>query len=344
MPAETAGETAWVLDRARRLAADVLGPAAMTVEATQRVPREHLDLLAAAGFYGLAGPRDAGGLDLPLPAFGRVIEILASGCLSTTFIWLQQHSAVRAIAGPAPAALRAELLGPLCRGERRAGLALAGTLPGPPRLRARVVPGGYRLDGTSPWVTGWGHVDLLYTAARDEQDDIVWAMVDAQAGGTLSAAPLPMVAVMASATVELGFDGHFVPAGRVTGTMSQRDWQQRDQAALRPNGSLALGLAVRCCELIGPGPLDGQLAACRAALDSAEPDALPAARAAACELAVRAASALVVTVGSAAIRLDQDAQRLAREALFLLVFGSRPAIKQSLSGLLTASPGDRDGQ
>jgi alkylation response protein AidB-like acyl-CoA dehydrogenase len=56
MPAETADQTAWVLDRARRLAADVLGPAAMTVEATQRVPREHLDLLAAAGFYGLAGP------------------------------------------------------------------------------------------------------------------------------------------------------------------------------------------------------------------------------------------------------------------------------------------------
>jgi hypothetical protein len=52
----------------------------------------------------------------------------------------------------------------------------------------------------------------------------------------------------------------------------------------------------------------------------------------------------MVTVGSAAIRLDQDAQRLAREALFLLVFGSRPAIRQSLSGLLTASPADRDGQ
>jgi len=311
MPAETDGDTGWVLDRARRLATDVLGPAAMTVEATQRVPREHLDLLATAGFYGLAGPRSAGGLDLPLPTFCRVIEILASGCLSTTFIWLQQHSAVRAIAGPVPAALRAELLGPLCRGTRRAGLALAGTLPGPPRLRARSVPGGYRLDGSSPWVTGWGHIDLLYTAARDEQDDIVWAVLDAQAGGTLSAQPLPMVAVMASATVELRFDGHFVPAGRVTGTMSQSAWQQRDRGALRPNGSLALGLAARCCELVGPGPLDAQLDTCRAALDSAGPDRLPAARAAAAELAVRAASALVVTAGSAAIRLDHDAQRLA---------------------------------
>lgn len=341
MRAETADDTAWVLDRARQLATDVLGPAAMTVEATQHVPAGHLGLLAAAGFYGLAGPRDAGGLDLPVPAFCRVIEILASGCLSTAFIWLQHHSAVRAIAGPAPAALRAELLGPMCRGERRAGLALAGTLPGPPRLRARAVPGGYRLDGTSPWVTGWGHVDLLYTAARDEQDDIVWAVLDAQAGRTLSAAPLPMVAVMASATVQLSFDGHFVPARRVTSTMPVREWQQRDRAALRANGSLALGLAARCCELIGPSALDGQLAACRDALDSAQPDTMPAARAAACELAVRAAAALVVTVGSTATRLDHDAQRLAREALFLLVFGSRPAIRQSLSSLLTEPPADR---
>jgi hypothetical protein len=49
MQAETADDTAWVLDRARRLVTEVLRPAAMTVEATQRVPREHLDLLAAAG-------------------------------------------------------------------------------------------------------------------------------------------------------------------------------------------------------------------------------------------------------------------------------------------------------
>jgi alkylation response protein AidB-like acyl-CoA dehydrogenase len=341
MPAETADDTDWVLGQARRLAAEVLGPAAMTVEASQRVPREHLDLLAAAGFYGLAGPRDAGGLDLPFPAFCRVIEILASGCLSTTFIWLQHHSAVRAIAGPALPALRAELLGPMCRGELRAGLALAGTLPGRPRLRAREVPGGYRLDGTSPWVTGWGHVDLLYTAARDEQDDIVWAVLDAQAGRTLSAEPLPMMAVMASSTVKLGFDGHFVPAGRVTSTMPLPEWQQRDRAALRANGSLALGLAARCCELIGPSALDGQLAACREALDAAGPDTMPAARAGACELAIRAAAALVVTVGSSAIRVDHDAQRLAREALFLLVFGSRPAIKESLSSLLIGPAASR---
>ncbi len=145
-----------------------------------------------------------------------------------------------------------------------------------------------------------------------------------------------MVAVMASSTVELSFTGHPVPAGRVTATLPLAQWRSQDAAGLRSNGSLALGLAARCGELIGPGPLDEQLSGCRTALDSADPASMPAARAAACELALRATAALVVSQGSTAILADQDAQRLAREALFLLVFGSRPPIKQALAGLLTA--------
>jgi Acyl-CoA dehydrogenase, C-terminal domain len=58
------------------------------------------------------------------------------------------------------------------------------------------------------------------------------------------------------------------------------------------------------------------------------------ARAAAADLAVRAAAALVVAAGSRSVLTDSPAQRLAREALFLLVLGSRPAIKENLTKLL----------
>ena len=148
-----------------------------------------------------------------------------------------------------------------------------------------------------------------------------------------------MVAVMASSTVQLSFTGLFVPQERVTATLPFAQWPSRDAAGLRANGSLALGLAARCCELIGPGPLDEQLDRCRTQLDTAGPDAMPGARAAACELAFRATAALVVSQGSRAILADHDAQRLAREALFLLVFGSRPPIRETLSGLLTRPVG-----
>jgi hypothetical protein len=45
---------------------------------------------------------------------------------------------------------------------------------------------------------------------------------------------------------------------------------------------------------------------------------------------MRAASAVVVNAGSRAVLSDQHPQRLLREAAFLLVFGSRPAIKADL--------------
>ena len=327
-------DSVWI-DRARELGARVFAPAAMEVEAAHRVPPEHLDLLAAEGFYGLAGPREAGGLDMPFPAACRIIEVLAGACLSTTFVWMQHHGVVRALAGTDNAALRQRMLGPLCRGERRAGVALAGLLPGPPRLRARATEGGYVLDGTSPWVTGWDYLDTLHVAARQDDGTIVWAVLDVPEPLSITEEPLAMVAVMASSTVQLRFAGHPVPQDRVTGTLPLEQWPSRDAAALRANGSLALGLTARCCELIGPGPLDEQLARCRTALDTADPDAMPRARAAACELALRATAALIVTQGSGAILADHDAQRLAREALFLLVFGSRPPIREALAGLLT---------
>lgn len=325
-----------IVSRAVQIRDDVLFPAASCVDASDRIPAGHLDLLARDGFYGLAGPPEHGGLGVDLAAACGIIEILAGGCLATTFVWLQHHGAVRAAAAAPSDALRAQWLEPLCRGDRRAGVALGGALPGPPRLRARQVAGGYVLDGTSPWVTGWGMIDTLYTAARDDQDNVVAALLAAEPGPTLTAEPLRLVAVTASSTVQLAFDGHFVSGDRVTGVGPHRDWLARDAMGLRVNGSLALGVVARCCTMIGPSPLDGELRACRDALDGAPPRAMPAARAAASELALRSAAALVAVQGSRAILAGEHAQRLAREALFLLVFASRPAIKESLCGLLTA--------
>ncbi len=325
------------LERARQIADDVLFPAAMTVDGADRVPAGHLDLLAAEGFYGLAAPAAHGGLDVDLPSACGIIEALASGCLTTTFVWLQHHGAVRAVLAASAAGLREEWLEPLSAGTRRAGIALGGARPGPPLLRARSVPGGYLLDGRAPWVTGWGMIDVILVAARADQDNVVTALVPAGPGPTLAAEPLRMVAAMASSTVQLQFDGHFVGGRQVTAVSPHRDWLGRDAMGLRINGSLALGVTARCCALIGPSPLDGELAARRAALDAAAPEQMPAARAAASALAMRAAAALAAVTGSRAILAAEHPQRLAREALFLLVFASRPAIKESLTGRLTAA-------
>jgi alkylation response protein AidB-like acyl-CoA dehydrogenase len=323
------------VSRARHLAETVLFPSAMDVDAADIVPATHLDALAAAGLYGIAGPPEAGGAELDVAPFGQVVEILAGGCLATTFAWLQHHGVVRAVTGSGNARLRSAWLEPLCAGRRRAAIALAGGRPGPPLLRATRVPGGYQLDGTAPWVTGWDLVDVLYTLARTEDGQLVAALLPAQRSQSLSVRRLSLVAVNASMTVELSFDGYFVPDALVCSISPQAQWLAQDAQGLRPNGSLSLGVAGRCCQLIGPSPLDGELAAVRAQLDAADTDSLPAARATASEFVFRAASTAVTASGSRGILTGQHPQRLAREATFLLVFGSRPAIKESLLGRLT---------
>jgi alkylation response protein AidB-like acyl-CoA dehydrogenase len=315
---------------AGNIAESVLFPAAPRVDTATRVPASHLDLLAEAGFYGTAGPVEAGGLGLDYPTACAVVETFASGCLTTAFVWLQHQGVVLRVAG-SELADRDELLGDLCRGRRRAGVALGGTLPGPPRVRATEVPGGYRITGESPWVTGWGMTDLLLVTARDEQDTVVSALIDARESAELTVSPpLRLVATSASATVTAHFTDLFVPTEAVLGRQPFAEWAERDAAGLRLNGSLALGVINRCTTLLGPSPLDEALTACRDRLDTAETPDLPAARAAADELAVRASSALLVHTGSRAILASEHAQRLAREALFLLVFASRKGIRAAL--------------
>jgi Acyl-CoA dehydrogenase, N-terminal domain len=329
-PAREDGTVTDVVARARRLAADLLAPAAAAVDAAGVVPRDHLDALADAGLYGLTGPVDAGGLAAEPATVAAVVEELAAGDLATTFVWLQHLGVVARLAATGPPPLRAAFLPDLCAGRRRAGIALLAALrPGPPAIRVRRDGEDLLLDGAVPWVTGWGLIDLVLLAARDE-DDVAFVLVDARDGPTLATVRQRMVAVQASATVELRLTGHRVPVGRLVDVVPLATLLDGDRAGLRPNGSLALGLVLRCARLLGRSPLDGELAAVRARLDAATPEQLPAARAAAAALAHRAAGALVVASGSRAVLAGSDAERTAREALFLLVFGSRPAIRAAL--------------
>jgi alkylation response protein AidB-like acyl-CoA dehydrogenase len=322
---EGAGVPAEIRELAARFLAD-----AEAVDAADTVPEDHLRGLAGAGLYGVFAPPAAGGLGLAYLDVCSVIEELASACLASTFVWMQHLRLLGALLDPAtPAALRAALLPGAIRGEVRGGLALAGLLPGPPRLTAQPTAGGWVLDGQAPWVSGWGLVSLLLTVARGPQDTAVTVLVDAHEQPGLVAARQRLTAANASVTVRLSFTGLFVPDSRVVG---QRPYDPVRQQAegLRANGSLALGVARRCCALIGPSALDDELRGCRAELDAAGTDAMPAARARASELAVRAAHVLAVRRGSTSALAGDPAERLTREGAFLLVFGSRPAIKNAL--------------
>ena len=270
----------------------------MDTDASELLPVSHLDLLAREGFYGIAGPVEAGGSNLDPTTTTSVVEALASGCLTTAFVWLQHRNPVRAVAASETPGLRDALLGSLCRGERRAGIALAGNRPGPPILRASTTAhGDVVLDGEAPWVSGWGRIDVILVTARDG-DRVVSVLVDANESPTLHAEPLRLVGANASGTVTLRFHDHVVPVERVVGAEPHADVLARDATGLQLNGSLALGVVDRCRRLMGASAFDEQLASVRRALEGATPEDLPSARAAASALALRATAALTVAHGS----------------------------------------------
>jgi alkylation response protein AidB-like acyl-CoA dehydrogenase len=330
-----------VLAIARELADEVLFPDAMRVDRLEVLPAAYLDALATAGLYGAPAPAEAGGLGLDLRQVANVVEELASGSLAATFVLIQHFGLVMTLAGDgAPAALRDRWLTSACQGRTRGGIALAGLIPGPPQLRAEPDANGWQLDGTAPWVTGWGLIDLVQVVARGPDDTVVTLIMDAADQPGLTVTRQRLAAVDAAVTVRLGFERVLIPAERFVDQVPFDPAVSVQPAGLRLNGSLALGVTRRCTRLLGPSPLDDELTACRDRLAAAletDPDPMAAARAAASELAFRAAATLTVRDGANSITVDQHPQRLAREALFLLVFGSRPAIKNALLHRLGAA-------
>ena len=324
-----------LLTTAQHLAEEVLFPRALATDAADTIPVELLDALADAGLYGLAGPKDAGGLDADFGATCAVIETLASGCLTTAFVWIQHFGGLRAAAA-GPNQAMAEWVRPLCTGERRAGLALGGAAPGPPALRAREAEDGWTFDGTAPFVSGWGRIDVMHAAGRSEDGRLVWALVDAVEGPSLAVERLRLVALNATATVRAAFRDHPVPAERVT-TIGPYVEGPTPPEVLRVHAALALGVATRCCRLLGPSPLDDERDRVRAALDRLDPATIQAARADAGELALRSAGALAVFTGSRSLLADDHAQRLVREALFALVYALRPGSRDAALDRLGAT-------
>jgi len=311
---------------AEAFADEVLFPSANEIDAMDVVPRERLDLLAERGWYGLSAP--SSGIDI---VAGRpIVEAFAGGCLTTTLVWMQHLGQPPACAF-GPEHLR-PWLEPLATGEIRSTVAYAGLRPDAP-LRARQGDDGWVLDGVAPWVSGWGLTTMIHIAARTPEDDVVWLLADAPLPG-MRAERHRLLALDASATVALHFDGVRVAADRLTSRFPWSEWPERDAMGLRTNGSLALGLAGRCLRLLGPSALDDELVAVRAELDAGDASTFPAGRAAACELAVRAATSLLVAEGSRSVGRGTHAERLYREAGMLAVFGSRPSIRRALLAAL----------
>ncbi|MFG3201022.1 acyl-CoA dehydrogenase family protein [Streptomyces sp. NPDC048192] len=321
-----------LVDRAHRLATDLLAPEAERVD-QEGVPVSHIEALRRSGLLGVAAPVEYGGSGAPPDVLRRTAEILAGACCSTWFVQTQHHTPVRILAKGEPP-VRERLLGRLSRGELLSGVAYAHvrSYPRVP-VGVRREGGGWRFDGTVPWYTGWGLNDVMLLAGVTEAGEVLLAFAEArEQPGLRASEPMRLAALTAARTVSLELSGLWLPEEAVALRMPYEQWAPVDRARTLHTNPAVFGVAQAALSLLDPqtaAPLTARLTDIRRRAYALADHPAPlervterlAVRAEAYELLRTATTAAVVAGGGRSMTLTHRAQRLAREALFLLVQG-----------------------
>lgn len=347
-----------ILETARRFGETVLGPNAEMSDQMAGPNRANFEALAAAGLLGIGAPRQYGGLEASGATQREVTQILASYCGVTTFIQAQHHGPTRMILAGPNQALKEQLVPDLARGVKMCGISFAHLRrPGPPVLRAVPEPGGYRLSGTAPWVTGWGLMNqvvfgatlpdgrfaYLWSPGNRAKFPEVFANIDlpVDSGELRASPPLPLCAMNASATVELACDNWFIPEAHKLSESDRETMRRNDRNGVLGATTMPLGCGAAAVRVLAAAAEKRNIPAVRQAATSfgaewddlkanieawiprtAEPGFFEKAvqlRAWCIEFGVRAAHAAVASVSGAANLRSHPAQRLLREAMFYTV-------------------------
>jgi alkylation response protein AidB-like acyl-CoA dehydrogenase len=273
---------------------------------------------------------------------------LSAACLTTTFILTQRTGACRRIAGCQNEPLKQRLLPELASGARFATVGISHLTTSrrhlaKPVLAATAVPGGFRLDGFSPWVTGAAAADTLVLAAALVENgeatgrELIVAL-PADSPGVSVDDSLPLVGLTSSCTGPVRLNGAIaledcLIAGPVPNVMTSG---LGASTGGHETSTLAIGLAQaaidflaeeaeRRADLAAPAEalhaehqkLRGDLLAVANGKNVCSKESL---RGRANSLALRASQAALAAAKGSGYVVGHPAGRWCREALFFLVW------------------------
>jgi alkylation response protein AidB-like acyl-CoA dehydrogenase len=188
----------------------LLAKQAVEMDRTGQWPAEQLRLCGEHGVYEWFMDPRWGGQGWSDEQLVRGYLTLSAACLTTTFVLTQRTGACRRIEGCGNETLKQRLLPGLASGELFATVGVSHLTTSrrhlaKPVLTAEAIPGGFRLNGMSPWVTGGAAADVIVLAAvlveRGEVTDrqlLIAAPTDIE--GLSVADSLPLIGVTSSST------------------------------------------------------------------------------------------------------------------------------------------------
>jgi alkylation response protein AidB-like acyl-CoA dehydrogenase len=315
-------------------------------------PEKSLDLLTRAGAWTWIVPRSFGGLGLDPFSQIQAYEAVAAGCMTCLLILTQRDGACEFIASGTNEDLKSELLPRLVRNEAMTSIGISQLTTsrrgGRQVLTARPDGEGFRLSGYMPWVTSAEKCELVVTAAATEDNRQVLAVVPIQAEGVFVDPPMKLMALEASRTSEVHCREVFIEPHNIIRGPEEDALKRRSPVKSLVVVSAGLGLAralladlLRHVSDEGSDMLEmaeeakARFAAVRervlhhAGLLSETSADIPKneLRIAVNDLLQRlAVAALTNAKGSGFIR-QRDTQRLAREAMFFLVWSAPDEVR-----------------
>ncbi|HEY8284909.1 MAG TPA: acyl-CoA dehydrogenase family protein [Chloroflexota bacterium] len=247
-------DPAAIVELAARLGREVLAPRAAETDTGAAPPRENFAAMAQAGLMGLSIPVHYGGFGADSITRLEVLETLSRYCAATAFLFTQ-HMGVCGSIAEKNSAFAPMILPRLATGDLLAGIGASQLRrAGVPQLRARRTDGGFILDGSVPWASGYGLMTHLVLGATNEDGLPMFFWVPFVSAEGISFGPVQDMVVMRSAsTVPVHCEGFFVADEAVIGDDREGYWRSQHGGTLGNPMAFLLG--------IGTGCLDGLRAA-----------------------------------------------------------------------------------
>ncbi|WP_020474048.1 acyl-CoA dehydrogenase family protein [Zavarzinella formosa] len=319
-------------------------------------PGESCAGLAEAGVFKWSIPAEYGGSGLGVQDQLRGSEAIAASCLTSSFILSQREAAIRRIlAGPAH--LRERYLPEAAAGRLFLTIGVSQLSTSRqhmgPSLRATGKAEGLRLDGDIPWITGADQAGVIVAGATLPDDrQILFALPVPRNGVTISP-PLMLAALIGSRTAAIRCENVEIASEDLL-------WGPTEQILGKIGGGgletscLALGLAVAATEYLQQesktrpeletvaGQFSQSVESARRRLHaladgSPDPESVAALRVDCTRLALQASQTGLLFAKGTGFVVPHPAQRLARQALFFLIWSCpRPVAAGVLDGLLPA--------
>ncbi len=315
-------------------------------------PANALRILKEADRFGNVIARAHGGCDTPPLDQLKSYQAIGAGSITVALILTQHDAACELLGGCDNEAMAAEVLAKCATGDalatvgisqlttsrRHAGIALRATPDGD----------GFLLDGVMPWVTSAGKADYIVTGAVLDDGRQVLGCVSTRAEGLAPGEPMELMALRASWTSEVRCNGVRLSTHELMRGPTEKVLALRAPVKPLKVSSVGFGLATAMLDdvrklstnLDGAGALlsetiEPQYESVRDRIHGAadrlnDPTAeIPSGeiRADVNALLVRLATTLMTLSKGTGYLSNHPAQRLAREAMFFLVWSAPDPVR-----------------